>query len=265
MDHISPPRSPSRPPAYLPGRPASPSVRRRCPRRPAPGSPNGVVLRIHHRAGGAFVTDGLCQLHILAFSVPALPGNAFALLGRLNSHAEGHGVGRPACLRFRLLHAMYRGLQQEAQQEPDLVLDLAQADFPAQFFVVVLRADARRTLHDLKPVPQHGTHNRGFVSHGLRPGLQDEIIHHLLTDAGSVRPQVGIDGHGQMGLLEHALGTPALVSVRVMDPVAFLAVHASWDRTALRINLPVTQVELEHYFAEPIANLAKSSIIQWRK
>ena len=38
MDHISPPRSPSRPPAYLPGRPASPSVRRRCPRRPTPGS-----------------------------------------------------------------------------------------------------------------------------------------------------------------------------------------------------------------------------------
>ena len=38
MDHISPPQSPSRPPAYLPGRPASPSARRRCPRRPAPGS-----------------------------------------------------------------------------------------------------------------------------------------------------------------------------------------------------------------------------------
>jgi len=28
-------------------------------------------------------------------------------------------------------------------------------------------------------------------------------------------------------------------SARVMAPVAFLAVHASWDRTALRINLPI--------------------------
>ncbi|CAN4005112.1 Inner membrane protein yohK, partial [Dysosmobacter welbionis] len=201
--------------------------------------PNGVVLRIHHRAGGAFVTDGLCQLHILAFSVPALPGNAFALLGRLNGHAEGHGVGRPACLRFRLLHAMYRGLQQEAQQEPHLVLDLPQADFPAQLLVVVLRADAGRTLHNLEPVPQKGPDHCGLVSHGLRPGLQDEVIHHLLTDAGSVCPQIGVDGQRQIGLLEHILGAPALVSVRVMDPVAFLAVHASWDRTALRINLPI--------------------------
>ena len=55
-----------------------------------------------------------------------------------------------------LFHPGHTSLKEEAEQHPDLVLDALQADLFAQFLTVVLRADERGSVHNLKAVHQDG-------------------------------------------------------------------------------------------------------------
>ena len=105
---------------------------------------------------------------------------------------------------------------------PDAVLDFLHADFAAQLLIVVFGAYAGRRLHQLKAIPQHGPDDGGFLPGGLRPGLQDEVIHHLLTDAGLAGPQLLVGLQGQIGPLKRVLGGPAHIPISVPDAVAVL-------------------------------------------
>ena len=180
---------------------------------------------------------------------PLLRAHAVPAAGMFRLRHRSPGTGRLAHRARRLrrlpngaiprVDAVHGRLQEEAQQFPHLVPDLLQADFPAHGLVVVLGAHAARALHDLKAVAEHGPHHRGLLPQGLGPGLPEEVLHHAGADAGRPRFALPVRVHPEICRLEDRPGAPALVAVRVADPVARLGMIGAVGQGVPRIELAV--------------------------